>query len=84
MTSITKLSSKGQIVIPSEIRERLNIKEGNMFIVSDNNDSICLKKIEVPKIKSWDEATKPFRNAANKTNFTKEDLDRLIQESKIK
>jgi AbrB family looped-hinge helix DNA binding protein len=48
MVSITKLSSKGQIVIPSEIREKLNLEEGNLLIVSDRDNSICLKKLELP------------------------------------
>ena len=83
MLSITKMSSKGQIVIPSEIREKFKINKGNLFIVSENNDSIYLKKIELPKVKSWDVATKPFKEAAKKSKFTKDDLKILIQESKI-
>ncbi len=83
MVSITKISSKGQVVIPSEIREKMNLEEGNLLVVFDNDNSICLKKIEIPNIKSWEEATKPFREAAKKSNFTKEDLDRIIQESKF-
>ena len=77
---ITKISSKGQIVIPREIRERLRVKRGNLFVVTDQDDSICLKKIEPPKIKTWNEATKPFREAAKKSKFTEEDLHKLISE----
>ena len=83
MVSITKISSKGQVVIPSEIRQRLKLNEGNLFIVSDNEESILLKKMELPKVKTWEEAVKPFRIAAEKSNFTKGDLDRLIQESRL-
>lgn len=83
MVSITKISSKGQVVIPSEIRERLKLNEGNLFIVSDNGESILLKKMELPKVKTWEESTKPFRVAAAKSNFTKGDLNRLIQESRL-
>lgn len=83
MVNITKISSKGQIVIPSEIRERMNLEEGSLMIISDSNGSICMKKIELPKIKSWEEATKPFREAAKKSNFREEDLDRIIKESKL-
>ena len=84
MVGITKISSKGQIVIPSEIRERMKVREGNLFIVTQNEDSICLKKIELPKVKTWNEATKPFRDAAKKSNFTKEDLEKVIKVSRIK
>lgn len=83
-TEITKLSSKGQIVIPRDIRSKLNLEEGNLFTISVADESLCLKKIELPKIKSWKEVVKPFREAAKKSDFTKEDLDKLIVESRIK
>lgn len=84
MVNITKMSSKGQVVIPSEIREKMSLEEGNLLIISDTDDSICMKKIELPKIKSWKETTKPFREAAKKSNFSKDDLKKLIEESRIR
>jgi antitoxin PrlF len=84
MVNITKISSKGQIVLPIEIRNKLGLKEGNLLIVSDSGDSICMRKIDLPKIKTWEEATKPFRESAKKSNFSIEDLNNLIQESKLK
>ena len=84
MVNITKISSKGQVVIPSEIRERMNLEEGNLLIISDSDDSICMKKIELPKIKSWKEATKSFRDAAKKSNFSNDDLKKLIKELRIR
>jgi len=83
MVSITKISSKGQIVIPRDIREKLKVKEGNLFVITDKGNSIFLEKIELPKIKTWKEATKPFREAAKKSRFTEEDLGRLIKETRI-
>ncbi len=83
-TEITKLSSKGQVVIPQQIREKLKLEEGTLFIVMTQNNTLCLKKIEIPKIKAWKEAVKPFREAVKKSNFTREDLDELIIQSKIK
>ena len=79
-TEFTKLSSKGQIVIPQDIREDMGIKPGTPFAVIGQKDAILLKKIEIPKIKKWAEATKPFREAAKKTGFTTADLSRIITE----
>jgi len=84
MVSITKISSKGQVVIPLEIRKKMNLEEGNLLIISDSDDSICMKRIELPKIKSWKEATKPFRDAAKKSNFSNDDLKKLIEESRVR
>ena len=84
MVAITKISSKGQIVIPQEIREKMHLEEGNLLIISENNNSINMKKIELPKVKSWKEVVRPFREAAKKSNFTKEDLNKLIKEAKMR
>lgn len=84
MVSIAKISSKGQVVIPFEIREKMNLEEGNLLIVSDTDDSICMRRIELPKIKSWKEATKPFKDAAKKSNFSSDDLKKLIEESRVR
>ena len=40
--SITKMSSKGQIVIPMEMRS--NIKEGEKLMLIKNNGQIIIKK----------------------------------------
>ena len=40
--AITKLSSKGQVVIPSELRE--DMKEGDKLIIIKNDHQLILKK----------------------------------------
>ncbi|HKZ33737.1 MAG TPA: nucleotidyltransferase domain-containing protein [Candidatus Nanoarchaeia archaeon] len=47
----TKLSSKGQVVIPRRIRRFLKLMEGTLFVVNEQNGTILLKRIEVPEIK---------------------------------
>lgn len=76
----TKLSSKGQIVIPQDIRISMNLRGGTPFAVMKHDNTILLKKVEMPKISSWQEVAKPFRESAKKSGFTREDLDELIEE----
>ena len=45
---ITSLSSRGQVVIPQEIRNKLNLEDGEKFIVVGKGDTIILKKIKMP------------------------------------
>jgi len=45
---LTKMSSKGQIVIPKALREMLGIKEGEVFALFGENDTIILKRVELP------------------------------------
>ena len=40
--SITKMSSKGQVVIPLEMRK--NIKEGEKLVIIKNGEQIIMKK----------------------------------------
>ena len=42
------MSSRGQIVIPQSLRERLKIHEGEKFIVLGEDSTIVLKKVEMP------------------------------------
>jgi len=43
---LTKASSKGQIVIPTSIRNKLGIKEGSVFAITAKKDMIVLKKLD--------------------------------------
>jgi len=79
-TNFTRISSKGQVVIPQQVRNDLGFKPGTPLSVVEQDNAVILRKIELPKVKSWTEVTQPFREAANKSGFTKEDLARLIKE----
>lgn len=44
-TIFATISSKGQIVIPNMVRKKLDIKDGNVFAITEKNGLIVLKKI---------------------------------------
>jgi len=46
--SMIKMSSKGQIVIPQDIRAEICASEGTVFAVISGRDSIVLKKVATP------------------------------------
>ena len=48
--STTKMSSKGQVVIPENIRKRLNLKAGAQFVVLGEKDVVILKNISPPSM----------------------------------
>ena len=50
---ITKISSKGQIVIPQSIRNDLAINEGSVMAVERIKDMIVLKKIDVDLVSQF-------------------------------
>ncbi|HUI87220.1 MAG TPA: AbrB/MazE/SpoVT family DNA-binding domain-containing protein [Anaerolineales bacterium] len=49
----TRMSSKGQVVIPDSIRRQLDLKEGAQFLVIGDADVVILKVVTPPNIKEW-------------------------------
>lgn len=45
-----ELSSKGQIVIPKEVRERLNISSGTFFTIRLEKDDIVLTPVKTTPV----------------------------------
>ncbi len=61
---LTKLSSKGQLVIPRSIRKRMNVKTGNVFAISSpKKDVVILKKLDSPILKEDIAIFKEVENA---------------------
>jgi len=46
MIDVTKVSDKGQVVIPKEIRDRMGFTEGSRLIVVATEDAVVLQKVE--------------------------------------
>jgi len=53
MKTMIKVSSKYQIVIPREVREKLNLKAGDKLIIKTNNEKIII----YPQPKSYTKYT---------------------------
>ncbi len=51
LVETTKLSEKGQVVIPKDFRERMGLKPGNRFLVIAAEGAIILQRMEVVKRK---------------------------------
>ncbi len=49
MNGMVTMSSKGQIVVPKELREKMKIDSGTNFVIFGKDDTLILKKVEVPK-----------------------------------
>ncbi len=77
---ITRISEKGQVVIPSSLRKEMGISKSDQFFVFGEGDTVILKKIEKPAIQqSFAEITRPLKKAAKKAGLTRKDLERAIK-----
>ncbi|MEO6201881.1 MAG: AbrB/MazE/SpoVT family DNA-binding domain-containing protein [Nitrospirales bacterium] len=74
----TKLSSKGQVVIPEEIRKQLGLKEGDQFVVVGQDDAVILKSIKKPALKEFDELIDKARRQAREARLKRSDIAKAI------
>jgi AbrB family looped-hinge helix DNA binding protein len=74
----TKLSSKGQVVIPEEIRLRLGLEAGAEFVVVGERDVVILKSIAPPSMKDFDDLVRRARNAARREGLTRSDVRKAV------
>jgi len=74
----TKLSSKGQVVIPEEVRKRLGLKTGDLFIVIGDDDVIILKSIAPPSMKDFDNLIQNARQQARVARMKRSDITKVI------
>ena len=76
--STTKMSSKGQVVIPEEIRDSLHLKEGAQFVVIGQGDSVILKSITPPSMDEFEDLLAEARQYAKKAKLKKSDVKSAI------
>ena len=82
--STTKLSSKGQVVIPESIRKKLHLKTGTQFVVVAENDLVILKNISAPTLDEFDGLIAKARKSAKKVGLKKADLKNAIAKVRSK
>lgn len=74
----TKLSSRGQVVIPEKIRVDLGLGEGDQFLVIGEGDTVILKAITPPKLEDFQRLLARARTEAKRTALKKADLKPAI------
>jgi AbrB family looped-hinge helix DNA binding protein len=72
--STTKMSSKGQVVIPEAIRKKLGLKSGDQFVVTGNKDVVILKSISPPSLDEFDDLIAEARKQARKAGMKRSDI----------
>jgi AbrB family looped-hinge helix DNA binding protein len=78
----TRMSSKGQVVIPETIRKRLKLKEGAQFVVVGEGDVVILKTISTPDIESFDELIQQARQQAKDAGLKRADIAKAVSKAR--
>jgi AbrB family looped-hinge helix DNA binding protein len=84
MTTVatTRLSSKGQVVIPEEIRRRLRLETGAQFVVVGEGDVVVLKAVQPPSMAQFDELVRSARAAARRTGMKRRDVAQAVRKAR--
>lgn len=76
---ISKITKKGQITIPSEIRKVLNITQGDFLAIAMEKDYILIKKVDLPR---WKSIFFEGEKIANEKNITLNDVLKACKEER--
>jgi AbrB family looped-hinge helix DNA binding protein len=77
--STTKLSSRGQVVIPEEIRRRMRLEPGTQFVVVGEGDVVILKAIQAPSMEQFDALVERARATARESGMSPRDVEEAIE-----
>jgi len=74
----TRMSSKGQVVIPENVRGRLGLEEGVQFVVVGEGDMVILKTITPPSMEGFDNLIRRARQQARASGMKQSDIVRAV------
>ncbi|MCD4727355.1 MAG: AbrB/MazE/SpoVT family DNA-binding domain-containing protein [Pirellulales bacterium] len=72
--STTKMSSRGQVVIPENVRNDLGLSAGDQFVVVAEKGVVILKGIEKPSMSDFDALLKKARREARAAGLKRADV----------
>ena len=82
--STTRMSSKGQVVIPENIRKQLNLKAGAQFIVVGEKDVVILKNITPPSLDEFDDLIVEARKRGKQAGIRRSDISDAVFKAREK
>lgn len=77
-SDVLAVSSKGQVVLPANLRRKLSIKSGDHLAVYASGDVIMLKKIEMPKDEDFKSLLDEAQAWAKSVGYQESDVNDAI------
>jgi AbrB family looped-hinge helix DNA binding protein len=74
----TTLSSKGQVVIPEEIRVRLGLRAGTQFVVVADRDVVIFKVLDPPALSEFASLVARARQVAKRAGLRPADVVKAV------
>ena len=81
VTAITKVSAKGQIVIPKDLRERLNLRKGDTLLVYSTDSMLVIRKVTKQET-ILSIIAEPVRKKIKQLGITRKDVSKAIEQAR--
>lgn len=76
---MTKVTSKGQVTIPSRLREEFGYDKGTRLMVVPTEYGLVLKKIELPSVEEFQDRV---RERGEETDLSLDEVTQLVHEGR--
>lgn len=76
---IAKVTSKGQVTLPAELRKQLAAKEGDYLLFEKVGARFQLRKANLLPSEEFAEYARPIRERFKKAGITTSDVERAVQ-----
>ncbi len=80
--STTRMSSRGQVVIPEDVRNRIGLKSGDRFVVMGEKDVVILKAISSPSMREFDSIIRKCRKQARAAGMKRSDIAKAAKRAR--
>ncbi len=74
----TKMSSRGQVVIPESIRDRMRLGPGVQFAVFGQDDAIMFKVIHPPSADEFARLKRELQKQARQSGLKRSDIPKAV------
>lgn len=81
VTTVTRVSAKGQIVIPKDLREKMKFKEGDTLLLYSTDSMLVIRKVTKQET-ILSVIAEPVRKKIKRLGITRKDLTKAIERAR--
>ena len=75
-----KMSPKGQLVVPMEIRAKENFKASDRFVAFGVNDGVLFKRVHIPSLRAdFESISKEIAKKFRENNIKEKDVREAVK-----
>ena len=79
---VTRMSAKGQVVIPGDIRQALALEPGTKFVIVAEGDTVILKRIGRPMLAEVAQLFAESRRFAKRVGLKRSGVRKAVQKAR--